>query len=72
MSPNFHHVFILPQPNLWQNMNLFYLHLAFLSKDDRCPHNLFAGARAWPFQFDLNFLSKILANLSNLQPDQTK
>ena len=35
--PNFHYAFILPQSNLWHNMNPFYLHLAFLSWDDRYP-----------------------------------
>ena len=35
--PSFHHVFILPQSNLWQDMNLFHLHLAFLSRDDWFP-----------------------------------
>ena len=29
--PKFHYVFILPQSNLWDGMNQFYLHLAFLS-----------------------------------------
>ena len=29
-------VFILPRSNLWQDMNLFYLYLVFLSRDNRC------------------------------------
>ena len=34
--PNFQHVFVLPHSNLWLDMNVLYLHLAFLSGDDRC------------------------------------
>ena len=34
---NFQHVFILLQSNLWRDMNLFYLHLVFLSRDAWCP-----------------------------------
>ena len=53
LSPCFHFTSIL-----WQDMNLFHLHLAFLSRDDI----MVASAHTWPFQFDLHFHSKILAN----------
>ena len=35
--PNIPYVSILPQSNLGHNINPFYLRLAFLSRDDRCP-----------------------------------
>ena len=51
--PNFHHVFILPQSNLCQDMNLFYLHLSFLFRDDRR-----LTFPIW-FTFPLKYFSKL-------------
>ena len=53
--PNFHHVFILPHSNLWQDMNLFYLHLVFLFRDDRCPLSSVRWCTRLTFQIWLRF-----------------
>ena len=65
--PNFSASFSFTQSKLWQDMNLFCLHLVFLCSDDRCYpdrcHILAPGARASTLQSDLHFSSKILPNL---------
>ena len=63
VSPIFYHVFSFPRSNLWQDMNLFCLHLVFLIRNERTPI-LVAGALAGTFLFDWYFRSKILVNLT--------
>ena len=59
-APIFLPWFSLTQWNLWQDINLFCLHLVFLCRTNK-PHILVADILTWTFRFDLHFRTKIPA-----------